>query len=305
MSASSGDHESLRIARSRAGARKRTERRLGLLLCAPAAIVMLLVVGYPLLYAGYLSLFRADLGTPEANTFVGLRNYVTVLGSPIWWRAFGLTMFVTVVGAALEMVLGTLLAVVMHRTLVGRGLVRTAVLMPYAVVSVVAAFSWRFAFTPGVGWLVGDSAPLSQRWPAIGIIVLAEVWKSVPFVALVLMAALTLVPQELTRAAAIDGATAWQRFWQITVPLIKPAIVLVVVFRVLDAFRIFESIFVLTGGVDGTASVSLLAYDNLVKGLDLGIGSTMAVLILITSAVLALSVLKLVDALLPGSGRDE
>ncbi len=299
------DQETLEIARGRAGARKRAERRLGLLLCAPAAAVMLLVVAYPLLYAGYLSLFRADLRTPEANEFVGLANYVTVLGSPIWWQAFGVTMFVTVVGTVLEMALGTLLAVVMHRTLVGRGLVRTAVLLPYAVVSVVAAFSWRFAFTPGVGWLTGDTPVLTQRWPAIGVIVLAEVWKSVPFVALVLMAALTLVPRELTRAAAIDGATAWQRFWQITVPMIKPAILVVLVFRVLDAFRIFDSIFVLTSGTSGTASVSLLAYDNLIKGLNLGIGSTMAVLILATAAILALVVLRLVGRLLPGSGEDE
>ena len=304
MSAPVEDQESLQIARARAGVRKRAERRLGLLLCAPAAIVMLLVVAYPLFYAAYLSLFRADLRTPDANEFVGLDNYLTVLGSPIWWQAFGLTMFVTVVGATLEMALGTVLAVVMHRTIVGRGLVRTAVLIPYAVVSVVAAFSWRFAFTPGVGWLAGDSSPLAHRWPAIGVIVLAEVWKSVPFVALVLMAALTLVPRELTRAAAIDGATAWQRFWQITVPMIKPAITIVLVFRVLDAFRIFDSIFVLTNGVDGTSSVSLLAYDNLIRGLNLGIGSTMAVLILVTSAALALIVLKLVGALLPGSGDD-
>lgn len=305
MSASSGDRESLQIARDREGVRRRSERRLGLLLCAPAAAVMLVVVAYPLFYAAYLSLFRADLRTPEANAFVGLANYVTVLGSPIWWQAFGVTMFVTVVGAALEMVLGTLLAVVMHRTLVGRGVVRTAVLVPYAVVSVVAAFSWRFAFTPGVGWLVGDSSPLTQRWPAIGVIVLAEVWKSVPFVALVLMAALTLVPQELTRAAAIDGASAWQRFWQIILPMIKPALLVVLVFRVLDAFRIFDSIYVLTNGADGTASVSLLAYDNLIEGLNLGIGSTMAVLILLTSAILALAVFKLVGLLVPGEGEDQ
>ena len=229
-----------------------------------------------------------------------IENYVTVLTSPIWWQSFGITMFITVIGAAAELVLGMLLALVMHRTLVGRGLVRTSALVPYAIVTVVAAFSWRFAWTQGIGWLAGDSAPLTDRWPSIWIIILAEVWKTVPFMALLLMAGLSLVPEDLLKAASMDGANAWQRFWKITVPLIKPSILVALLFRTLDAFRIFDNIFVLTAGSNDTRSVSMLAYDNLIRGLNLGIGSTMSVLIFLTIALIAFVFVKIFGAAAPG-----
>ena len=296
------DDEGVEIARRRHSEGKRAERRLGVLLCAPAVLVMLAVAAYPIVYAFYLSLFRADLRTPDQNEFVGLSNYVTVLGSPIWWQAFGVTLFITVISAFFELVLGMLLALVMHRTLIGRGLVRTSALVPYAIVTVVAAFSWRFAWTQGIGWLAGDSAPLTDRGPAIWIIILAEVWKTVPFMALLLMAGLALVPEDLLKAASMDGANAWQRFWKVTVPLIKPSILVALLFRTLDAFRIFDNIFVLTNGSNDTASVSMLAYNNLIKGLSLGIGSTMAVLIFFTTAIIAFIFVKLFGAAAPGGG---
>ena len=210
-------------------------------------------------------------------------------------------MFLTIVGAALELVLGMLLAIVMHRTIIGRGLVRTSALVPYAIVTVVAAFSWRFAWTQNLGWLAGDSAPLTERWPSMWIIVLAEVWKTVPFMALLLMAGLALVPEDLLKAASMDGASAWKRFWAVTVPLIKPSILVALLFRTLDAFRIFDNIFVLTNGANETSSVSIVAYNNLIKGLNLGIGSTMAVLIFITIAIIAFLFIKLFGAAAPGS----
>lgn len=280
---------------------KRQERRLGLLLCAPAVLIMLAVTAYPILYAVWLSLNKADMRTPDQMEFVGLENYATVLTSPIWWKSFGVTMFLTVVGAALELVFGMLLAIVMHRTIVGRGLVRTSALVPYAIVTVVAAFSWRFAWTQGLGWLAGDNAPLTEFWPSIWIIILAEVWKTVPFMALLLMAGLALVPEDLLKAAALDGATAWQRFWMITVPLIKPSILVALLFRTLDAFRVFDNIFILTSGANETSSVSMVAYNNLIRGLNLGIGSTMAVLIFVTIAIIALIFLKVFGAAAPGS----
>ena len=235
------------------------------MLCAPAVIVMLAVTAYPILYAFWLSLNRADLRTPDANEFIGFENYVTVLSSPIWWNAFGITMLITVVSAAFELAFGMLLAIVMHRTIVGRGLVRTSALVPYAIVTVVAAFSWRFAWTQNLGWLAGENAPLTEKWPSVAIIILAEIWKTVPFMALLLMAGLALVPEDLLKAASMDGATAWKRFWQITVPLIKPAILVALLFRTLDAFRIFDNIFVLTGGANETSSVSIVAYNNLIR----------------------------------------
>jgi trehalose/maltose transport system permease protein len=292
--------EGVEIAKRRASEGKRAEQRLGLMLCAPAVLVMLAVAAYPILYAIYLSFFKADLRTPDANEFIWFSNYITVLSSPIWWTAFWVTLGLTIVGAALELALGMMLAIVMHRTIIGRGLVRTSALVPYAIVTVVAAFSWRFAWTQGLGWLAGDSAPLTERWPSLWIILLAEVWKTVPFMALLLMAGLALVPEDLLKAASMDGATAWQRFWRITVPLIKPSILVALLFRTLDAFRVFDNIYVLTSGANKTASVSIVAYDNLIRGLNLGIGSAMAVLIFLTTAIIAFIFIKLFGAAAPG-----
>lgn len=300
MSATLVEDEGVKIAKKRASEGKRAEQRLGLILCAPAVIVMLAVAGYPILYAIYLSFFKADLRTPDANEFIWLSNYATVLSSSIWWDAFSITMLITVVSTFFELVLGMLLAIVMHRTIIGRGLVRTSALVPYAIVTVVAAFSWRFAWTQGIGWLAGDSAPLTEKWPSIGIIILAEIWKTVPFMALLLMAGLALVPEDLLKAASMDGATAWQRFWKITVPLIKPSILVALLFRTLDAFRIFDNIYVLTSGANDTSSVSIVAYNNLIRGLNLGIGSTMAVLIFLTTAIIAFIFVKLFGAAAPG-----
>ena len=296
------DDGTVEIARQRYSDAKKAERRLGLLLVAPAVTIMVAVAAYPIIYAFWLSLNRADLRRPDANQFIWFDNYVTVLSSPIWWTAFGVTMFLTVVGAGLELVLGMCLALVMHRTLVGRGLVRTSALVPYAIVTVVAAFSWRFAWTQDLGWLAPTgSAPLTEFWPSIWIIILAEVWKTVPFMALLLMAGLALVPEDLLKAASMDGATAWKRFWTITVPLIKPAILVALLFRTLDAFRVFDNIYVLTSGANKTSSVSMVAYSNLIRGLNLGIGSAMSVLIFITTGIIAFIFIKAFGAAAPGA----
>lgn len=294
------DDEGTRIARQRHNDGVKAERRFGLMLCAPAVVVMLAVTAYPIGYALYLSFMKADLRTPE-RSFVGLDNYVTILSSPYWWNAFFVTSFITVVGAALQLVFGMMLAIVMHRTIVGRGLVRTSALVPYAIVTVVAAFSWRFAWTQNIGWLAGESAPLTDRWPSLFIILLSEVWKTVPFMALLLMAGLALVPEDLLKAASMDGANAWQRFWKVTVPLMKPAILVALLFRVMDSFRVFDNIFVLTSGANDTSSVSVIAYNNLIGGLNLGIGSAMAVLIFLTIAIVAYVFIKGFGTAAPGS----
>jgi multiple sugar transport system permease protein len=296
------DDGTLDIARQRYTDAKKAERRLGLMLVAPAVVLMLAVTAYPILYAIWLSLNKADLRRPADNQFIWFGNYITVLSSPIWWTAFGVTLFITVISAFFELVFGMMLAVVMHRTIVGRGLVRTSALVPYAIVTVVAAFSWRFAWTQNLGWLApGNSAPLTSFWPSIWIIILAEIWKTVPFMALLLMAGLALVPEDLLKAASMDGATAWKRFWMVTVPLIKPAILVALLFRTLDAFRIFDNIFVLTSGSNQTSSVSMVTYSNLIRGLNLGIGSAMSVLIFITTGIIAFLFIKLFGAAAPGS----
>jgi trehalose/maltose transport system permease protein len=285
---------------------RRAERRLALWLCAPAMAIILVVAGWPVLYSVLLSLRRYDLRFPADTGWIGLDNYGTVLANPYWWSALWVTLLVTVVSVAIELVLGMALAVAMARTLVGRGLVRTLVLIPYGIVTVVAAEGWRYAWTPETGWLAGmlpeGSAPLTDRWPAIAIIILAEVWKTTPFMALLLMAGLVAVPAELGRAASIDGASAWQRFTKVTLPLMKPAILVALLFRTLDAFRIFDNIYVLTNGSQQTGSVSILAYHNLISGLNLGIGSTMSVLIFLCVAVIAVVYIKGFGTAAPGSG---
>ncbi|MCZ7476314.1 carbohydrate ABC transporter permease [Micromonospora sp. WMMC273] len=309
-----GRHAAVPEQRSRRGSRaplsdnKRAERRLGLLLCAPAALVMVLVTAYPILYSVWLSLQRFDLRFPGERQFVGLENYVTVLTNDFWWTAFGVTALITVVTVAVELVLGMGLALIMHRTLVGRGIVRTAALIPYGIVTVVAAFSWRYAWTPGTGYLANlfdGSAPLTERASSLAIIMLAEIWKTTPFMALLLMAGLALVPEDLLKAASTDGATAWQRFTKVMLPVMKPAILVALLFRTLDAFRVFDNIFVLTNGGNETSSVSMLAYNNLIRGLNLGIGSTMSVLIFITVAIIAFVFVKLFGTAAPGSDDGE
>jgi multiple sugar transport system permease protein len=286
----------------------RAERRLGWLLCAPAVAIMLAVAAYPIVYAIWLSLQRYDLRFPAARHFIGLANYATVLTSDVWWTAFGVTVFITVVSVAVELVLGMGLALIMRGALVGRGLVRTAILVPYGIVTVVAAYSWQYAWTPGTGYLANllpsGSAPLTEQWPAIFIIILAEIWKTTPFMALLLLSGLALVPDNLLRAAKVDGATAWQRFTRIMLPLMKPAILVALLFRTLDAFRIFDNIYILTSGANNTRSVSILGYDNLFTALNLGVGSAVSVLIFIAVAIIAYVFVKGFGTAAPGQEVD-
>ncbi|MBC8091482.1 MAG: sugar ABC transporter permease [Pseudonocardia sp.] len=284
---------------------KEAERRLGLLLCAPAALIIVLVTAYPIAYAVWLSLQRYDLRFPAEQAFVGLSNYVTVLTSAYWWQAFGVTMLITIISVAIEFVLGLALALIMHRTIVARGLTRTVILIPYGIVTVVAAFSWQFAWTPSTGYLAGllpeGSAPLTDYGSALAIIIGAEVWKTTPFMALLLLAGLALVPDDLLKAAQIDGAGPWQRLTRIILPLMKPAILVALLFRTLDAFRVFDNIYILTNGSNGTGSVSMLGYNNLFKAFNLGIGSAISVLIFICVAIIAVVFIKLFGASAPGS----
>jgi len=287
---------------------KKAERRLGWLLCAPAAFVMVAVTAYPILYSVWLSMQRFDLKFPDQREFIGLENYITVLTNQYWWTAFWVTLVITVISVAIELVLGMGLALIMHRTIVGRGLVRTSALIPYGIVTVVAAFSWRFAWTPGTGYLANlfgpESAPLTERVSSIAIIILAEVWKTTPFMALLLLAGLALVPDDLLKAASVDGATAWQRFVKVMLPVMKPAILVALLFRTLDAFRVFDNIYVLTSGANETSSVSMLTYNNLIRGLNLGIGSTMSVLIFLTVAIIAFIFVKLFGTAAPGASDE-
>jgi multiple sugar transport system permease protein len=273
--------------------RARDERKLAYMLCAPAVITMLLVTGYPIAYAVYLSLQKYDLRFPDDKEFVGFSNYADVLTSNTWWSDVGTTALITVVSVSLELVLGMAIALVMHRAIFGRGPVRAAILIPYGIVTVVAAFAWRYAFDPASGFLQGtflladNAAPLTERGGSLVVIILTEVWKTTPFMALLLLAGLSLVPDELHEAAKVDGANAMQRFFRITIPLMKPAILVALLFRTLDAFRLFDTAFIQTGGANGTETVSILGYNVLINRVNLGLGSAVSVLIFLAVILIA------------------
>jgi multiple sugar transport system permease protein len=271
----------------------KAERKLAFMLCAPAVLAMLLVTVYPILYAVVLSMQTIDLRFPEESGFVGLRNYGAVLSSELWWSGVFFTTAVTVVTVAIELVLGIALALVMHRAIFGRGVVRTSVLIPYGIVTVVAAFAWFFAFDPASGFVnnlpgvADDKAWFGDRWSAFSVIVMTEVWKTTPFMALLLLAGLATIDEGLYEAAKVDGASAVQRFFRITLPLLKPALLVALLFRTLDAFRVFDSIFIMTRGSQNTESVSILGYNQLISRLNIGLGSAVSVLIFLLVLVIA------------------
>jgi multiple sugar transport system permease protein len=275
----------------------RSEHRLGWMLCAPAVVVMLLVTAYPIGYAIVLSLQDLDLRFPEEGGFAGLSNYQTVLTSSLWWQDVGNTVLITVVSVAIELSLGMAIALVMHRAIFGRGAVRTAVLIPYGIVTVVAAFAWQFAFAPDSGF-VNPALGIDKAWfgghiSSLSVIIFAEVWKTTPFMALLLLAGLTAIDDGLYDAAKVDGANAVQRFYRITLPLMKPAILVALLFRTLDAFRIFDNIFIMTRGAQNTESVSILGYNQLISRTNLGLGSAISVLIFISVLIIAFAFVRL------------
>jgi multiple sugar transport system permease protein len=277
----------------KASSRTRSERKLGWMLCAPAVIAMLLVTAYPIIYAVVLSFQDLDLRFPEEGGFVGLDNYSTVLTSDLWWTDLFNTLFITVIAVSIELVLGMAIALVMYRAIFGRGAIRASVLIPYGIVTVVAAFSWQFAFDPATGFvnnlplIADDKAWFGERFSAFAVIIMAEVWKTVPFMALLLLAGLTTIDDGLYEAAKVDGASAWQRFWRITLPLMKPAILVALLFRTLDSFRVFDTIFIMTRGAQDTESVSILGFNQLISRLNLGLGSAVSVLIFIAVLLIA------------------
>jgi multiple sugar transport system permease protein len=278
-------------------ARARAERNLAWKLCAPAVLVMLLVTAYPMGYSVWLSLQRYDLRFPDEREFVGFDNYVDVLTSSLWWDDLFTTLILTVITVAVELVLGLGLALLMHRAIFGRRTVRASILIPYGIVTVVAALAWRFAFDSTTGFVNGlvntaDKDWFGERVSSMFVIILTEVWKTTPFMALLLLAGLVLVPEQLHQAAKVDGASTWQRFTKITLPLIKPAILVAMLFRTLDAFRVFDSVFVMTRGANNTETVSILGYNQLVNRLNLGIGSAVSVLIFVCVIIIAFLYVK-------------
>lgn len=283
--------------RARKSDRARSEERLGWMLAGPALFVMLAVTAYPMGRAIYQSLFSYRITTPDETEFVGLKNYVTVLTDSLWWTDVGTTVLITVITVGVELVIGFVFASVMHRIIFGRRTVRTAILIPYGIITVVSAFAWRYAFDLDTGFVnsvfgLGTMAWFSERWSALTVIILSEIWKTTPFISLLLLAGLAQVPAELGEAAKVDGATWWQRLTRVTLPNMKAAIMVALLFRTLDAYRIFDTVFVMTNGAEDTETVSFLAYRQVISRTAIGLGSAVSVLLFLTVLGIAVVFVK-------------
>ncbi len=258
----------------------------------PSLAVIALVAAYPICYAVWLSLNEYSVITPGLSRFVGLDNYLDALGSAQFWEAMETTVLFTVISVSLELAIGLGMALVMHQAFRGRALLRAVVLVPWAILTVVTAITWRTIFEPELGFVNtmlsalslpgGDVVWLGEEGYALAAMIFADVWKTAPFMALLILAGLQGIPDELHDAAKVDGANTWQRFRSITLPLLVPAITVALIFRTLDALRVFDLPYVLTKGANGTETLSLIAQTELVANRNTGFGSALAVLTFIT-----------------------
>jgi len=280
--------------------RSRAENSLARKLVAPALALMLLVTAFPMLRALYLSLFEYSLTAPDDRKFVGLSNYGTALSDALFWRDTGNTVMIMIVTVAVELVIGFAFAMVMHKVIFARGIIRTSILIPYGVITVVSGFAWQFAFSNTNGfvnsWLPftpEDFNWFGQYWSSIVAIMASEIWKTTPFMSLLLLAGLAQVSNDMLEAAQVDGASWWQRLFKVILPNMRAAIMVAVLFRALDAYRIFDNIFVMTAGANGTESISFLTYRQVIEQFQLGIGSALSVLLFLSVLVVAFVIVKL------------
>lgn len=264
------------------------ERRLAAGMLSPSLVVIALVAAYPIGYAFWLSLNEYSVRVPGLSRFAGFDNYAEAFGSSAFWDAALVTFLFTALSVGLELAIGLGMALAMHEAFRGRALLRTVVLVPWAVLTVVSAITWRTIFEPNLGLAPqlldavglpgGDVVWLGQEGYSLAVMVLADVWKTAPFMALLLLAGLQVIPNDVYDAAKVDGANIWQRFRQITVPLLVPAMLVALIFRTLDALRIFDLPYVLTRGANNTTTLSLLAHQELTSNRLIGYGSALSVL---------------------------
>jgi len=280
--------------------RSRAENRLGQKLVAPAIILMLVVTAFPMLRAIYLSVFDYSLTAPDDREFIGLSNYLTALTDSLFWQTTGITVLYMVVTVAVELVIGFIFAMVMHRVIFARGVIRTSILIPYGIITVVSGFAWQFAFTSTNGfvngWLPGVSDDFNwfgETNSAVIAIMVSEIWKTTPFMSLLLLAGLAQVSEDMIEAAQVDGASWWQRLWKVIIPNMRAAIMVAVLFRALDAYRIFDNIFVMTNGAQKTESISFLTYRQTIEQFQLGMGSALSVLLFLSVLLVAFLIVKL------------
>ena len=294
-----------RHGRARLSERARAERALGWKLAGPAWVIMLLVTAYPILNALYLSLFNYRLTDPNGRSFIWFKNYGVILSDSLWWNAVETTVIIMVITVAIEFVLGMALAMVMNKIIIPRRVLRTVVLIPYSIITVVSAFSWQYAFQPSTGfinhwlhWITGGWFSSSYDWfgghtSAVIAICVSEIWKTTPFMSLLLLAGLAQVPGELQEAAEVDGATFFERLWKVTLPSMKGAIMVALLFRAMDAFRIFDNPYIMTKGSQDTETVAFLAYNQTLTRSEIGLGSAISILLFLLVSLIAFVFIKL------------
>ena len=287
------------------------ERRLAKLMVAPSMILIAVVAAYPIIYAVWLSLHEYSVRVAGLSRWagpVGLKNYQTALQSSEWWAAFRHTLIFTVSSVTLELLIGLGMALAMHAAFRGQGLLRTTVLVPWAVLTVVTAVMWRTMFVSPYGFvntvLGTDTVWLGSEPQALIVIIFADVWKTAPFMALLILAGLQVIPGEVYEAAEVDGASPWQRFVKITLPLLTPAILVALIFRTLDALRIFDLPYVLTQGQNGTSTLSTIAQEAFATNRIYGLGSAMAVLTFIIVMIVSFSYIRFVGGNLRGLAEE-
>jgi multiple sugar transport system permease protein len=285
-----------------------SERRLAAFMVGPSLLMIALVAAYPIGYAIVLSLQEYSVRTPGLWRWAGLRNYTDVLSDPAFWEAFRTTFIFTGVSVALEVVIGLGMALAMHSAFRGQGLLRTVVLVPWATLTVVTAMMWRSIFESPIGFvnsILGTDTPwLGSSPEALLVMIVADVWKTAPFMALLLLAGLQVIPGDIYEAAKVDGATAWQRFRRITLPLLMPALLVALIFRTLDALRIFDLPFVLTRGAFDTNTLSLIGYQTFQQDRIYGAGSAIAVLTFLIVMAVSFLYIRLVGGNLRGLAEE-
>ena len=287
------------------------ERRLAKLMVAPSMALIAVVAAYPIIYAIWLSLHEYSVRQSGLSRWagpVGLRNYQNALNSGEWWASLSHTLIFTVTSVTLELLIGLAMALAMHAAFKGQGLLRTVVLVPWAVLTVVTAVMWRTMFVSPYGFvntLLGtDTVWLGSEPQALIVIIIADVWKTAPFMALLILAGLQVIPGEVYEAAKVDGATTWQRFARITLPLLMPAILVALIFRTLDALRIFDLPYVLTQGQNGTSTLSTIAQEAFATNRIYGLGAAMAVLTFIIVMIVSFSYIRFVGGNLRGLAEE-
>lgn len=290
-----------------------SERRLATLMVSPSLILIAIVAAYPIAYAIWLSLHEYSVRVAGLSRWAGFKNYSTALQDSEFWSAVKVTFIFTGCSVVLETIIGLAMAMTMHAAFKGQGILRTVVLVPWAVLTVVTAIMWQTMFEPSLGFvnnvlgafgLPNDTVWLGQSPEALMVMILADVWKTAPFMALLLLAGLQVIPNEIYEAAKVDGATAWQRFARITLPLLKPALLVALIFRTLDALRIFDLPFVLTQGAHGTTTLSIISYETFQTNRILGLGSALAILTFLIVMIVSFVYIRFVGGNIRGMAED-